>query len=208
MSPKPHKGPVPSAAFLPASSSSFWGLTTRSAPPQLAAGPGLAPRGRGIPPHLRPGLGPARRLQRLQRLRHRRRLLQPPQRGRPQRRAAPSRPLRVLVQVRARRRPRRDVHIYIYRDRHTDGHTASIFIYLTDHGGVGPAAGRPRIPQPTSPGEPPVPAAEGTLARPFGDGDALPGASSAPPAPLQCQGLAGLGCLTAPQRSVHSGPRK
>ncbi|XP_061863368.1 protein spire homolog 2 isoform X2 [Colius striatus] len=54
----------------------------------LAPGHVLAPGGRGVPAHVRPGLRPARRLQRLRWLRHRRHLLQPPQRGRAQRRAA------------------------------------------------------------------------------------------------------------------------
>lgn len=130
--------------------------------PQLALGAVLAPGGRGIPAHLRPGLGPARRLLGLRRLRDGRGELQPPQRGRAQRQRREPAPRQGALPLQRRVAPVKegpgapvtiaagvpvtpvqppDVHIYIGWI-----HTASIFIYIMDRGAKGAVPAVPAIP--------------------------------------------------------------
>lgn len=162
--------------------------------PQLALGAVLAPGGGGIPAHLRPGLGAARRLLGLCGLCDGRGELQPPQRGRAQlqrRGPAPRQgplPLqRRVAQVKGRVSPWHGPRCtYIHR---MDTH--SFYIYIRDGlGGKGAVLAVPAIPF-----------------CPRGDGSrcgAAPGGwillrdrhspRARPPAPLVCQALAVPGC--------------
>lgn len=161
--------------------------------PQLALGAVLAPGGGGIPAHLRPGLGAARRLLGLCGLCDGRGELQPPQRGRAQlqrRGPAPRQgplPLqRRVAQVKGRLMGTAPRCTYIHR---MDTH--SFYIYIRDGlGGKRTRSGCPCHPLLSPRGWIPLRGSSGgwILLRDRHSPRARP------PAPLVCQALAVPGC--------------